>query len=798
MLKLTSRTITAVVLAIFLVLVLVLQFNYYMDTSAQRSKDDAYLMDKLFRWTSALNWVERLDYDLHLLYHSTGQRSSDVVIVEVNEISILDLGYFPFSRSIYRSLIEQLGAAGAKVVAFDITFPEKDRNALDDLNALREDLIQREGFDAASVKQVDERISSADTDEIFANGLAAAPLPVILGWSFAYEDKTGRLGLLKPPKDTLASLKRFQLKPRVQGVTRLDKEGNELPLVATINSMYDRRPVANIPFLMNALNTKGTIGHFLPSADDDSVIRRVPLLIEYDKVIQGSLALNASAAYYGEEATYFSDNGNLFVRGVKRDAEGKVQDGKLNVPLNGRGEMLAKYYGKERVFTYVEFSDVVGSKKTGKLPMSLEALKENFEGKIVFVGVTAVGLKDIRATPYSKDYPGVEVHATIASNILQNKFMVKDSRYFWVGALLILAFGLLSAWAVYTFHPMISFLVTALVMGIIQSGTHKYFINEGIVVPTILPSFACFMIFFTGMLYRYFTEEREKKMVRTAFGRYVSSAVVEEILKDQTKLRLGGQKRELTVMFVDLVGFTKISEHMDAGVVTTLLNEYFTRMTNILLSNKGTLDKYMGDGIMCFWGAPLELPNHAELACKTALEMQAELARINLEWKAKHGITIENRIGVHTGEMAVGNMGSDQVFSYTVMGDNVNLGSRLEGVNTVYGTRTIVSEATAKKAGESFLFRPLDKVQVKGKEDAVEILELVSIKELREPEWVHAFRTGLMHYRAAEWNDAESAFGACLTLKPGDGPSQIFVERIRDFRLVEPDDWQGVWKLSSK
>ena len=803
MLKLTSRTITALVLTLYLGLVVALQFNFYMDNHAQQNSADDYLMQKLFNWSEALKWVERLDYDLHLRWHNPGYRTDDVVIVEVNEISILDRGQFPFSRSVYRQFIDALSAAGAKVVAFDITFSEKERNGLADLNELREEVIKRDGFDSPVVRLIDERVLKADSDENLANALGAAKIPVVLGWSFADDDSSGKLDMLKADEETLKSLRQFQLKPRVQGVTRLDKSGRELPLVSTIRSMHGRRPVANIPFLMNALSGRSSIGHFMPSADSDSVIRRVPLLLEYDNVVQGSLALNAAAAYFEEEATYFSEDGKLSVRGVKRGANGQAQDGQLSVPLTARGELLAKFYGPERIFPYVEFSDVIGTdpadtSKVQKPPMSIEDLKKNFAGKIVFVGVTAIGLKDIRATPYSKDYPGVEVHATIASNVLQKKYMELDTRYFWTGALLILGFGLVCAWSVYSFHPVFSFLCATVSIGIIQFGAHSFFFDQGVVVPTILPSFACFTIFFTGMLYRYFTEEREKKMVRTAFGRYVSSAVVEEILKDQSKLRLGGQKRELTVMFVDLVGFTKISEHMDAGVVTTLLNEYFTRMTNILLRNKGTLDKYMGDGIMCFWGAPLELADHAELACRTALEMQAEIARINLEWKGKHGIVIENRIGVHTGEMAVGNMGSDQVFSYTVMGDNVNLGSRLEGVNTVYGTRTIVSAATAAKAGSSFLYRPLDKVQVKGKEDAVEILELVGLKEEREPEWVHAFRTGLKHYQAGEWNDAESAFGACLTLKPGDGPSQIFVERIRDFRLVEPDDWQGVWKLSSK
>jgi adenylate cyclase len=221
-------------------------------------------------------------------------------------------------------------------------------------------------------------------------------------------------------------------------------------------------------------------------------------------------------------------------------------------------------------------------------------------------------------------------------------------------------------------------------------------------------------------------------------------------------------------------------------------------MTNILLRNKGTLDKYMGDGLMCFWGAPLELVDHAPLACTTAIEMRQELQLINQEWKAKHGISIDFRIGVNTGVVSVGNMGSDQVFSYTVMGDHVNLGSRLEGVNTVYGTNIVVSAATAAKAGNGFLYRPLDRVTVKGREDCVDILELVSFALEREPEWVHAFRTGLKHYQSGEWSDAESAFGACLTLKPLDGPSQVFLKRIHAFRIAQPEDWAGVWKLSSK
>ena len=801
MLKLTPRTITAAILTFFVGLIFVQQLSFHI-MSTKADSDYDRLVKVIFQdtpWLNALSWVERVDYDVHLRFHNPGRRHNDVAVIEINEQSIFDLGYFPFSRSVYKTLIEKLELAGAKVVAFDITFSERERNALSQLQEFREELIQTQGYDSTALKLLEDRIFKVDSDEQLANALVSTKLPVIMGYSFADEDAS--LALKKSQnmaqddeklKEVKALMRDFQVRPRAQGVTRIGKDGRELPLVSSIDSMEDRRPVINLPDLMRSLNKRSGIGQFLPSADPDSVIRRVPLFVEYDGMILGSLAVHAAAAYLGEEVTYLAEGGSVSARGVVKGEGGRPVDGRLYAPLSPRGDMMARYYGGPRIFPYVEFSEIV----LGRL--SDEDLKARFGGKMVFVGVTAVGLKDIRATPFTRDYPGVEVHATVASNILQGSFMHRDSRFFWYGYAMLLLFGVLSAVAVYRFHPLASFVTTALMMAILQVGSHTFFFDHGVVVPTILPSLCCFAVFFSGMLYRYFTEEREKKVVRAAFGRYVSSAVVEEILKDQSKLRLGGQKKELTVMFVDLVNFTTIAEHLDAGVVTTLLNEYFTRMTRILLANKGTLDKYMGDGIMCFWGAPLDLPDHARMACKTALEMQAEVARINAEWRTKHGITIEIRVGVHTGDMAVGNMGSDQVFSYTVMGDAVNLGSRLEGVNTVYGTRIIVSSATAAKCGEGFLFRPLDRVQVKGKEDAVQILELVSMLEGREPEWVHAFRTGLKHYQAGEWDDAESAFGACLTLKPGDGPSQVFVERIRDFRIVQPDEWSGVWKLSQK
>ncbi len=799
MLKLTPRTITALILTIFVSAVLFQQYVWFLESDKVTDAAEARVHRRStdIARSFGLQWLDRLDYDLHLRSHNRGLPHPDVAVIEINERSLARYQYFPFRRSVYIDLIRRLEKAGAKVVAFDITFSGKERNAFEELNRLREELIQAQGFDSAAAQMVETRMLEVDSDERFSNALNETNIPVILGYSFADEDASRKANDLKDEEaerilaegETL--LHEYGIRP-LRNNTRLDKDGNELPLVSTLSKLDNQRPVLNLPQIVRSLNKSSGIGQFMPSIDDDSVIRRVPMIFEYKRAVLGSLALHATAAYLGEEPVYHFEDGELSLRSVARGADGKRSEGRLYAPLTPWGDMLVRFYGGEREFPYYEFSDVVDPAK------SEAELRKQFGGKMVFVGVTAIGLKDIRATPFTKDYPGVEVHATVASNLLQMKYMVRDTRFFLWGYALVILFGALSAVAVYRFHPIMSFAVSVLLIAILQVGANSFFFNNGVVVPTILPSLCAFTVFFAGVLYRYFTEEREKKVVRAAFSRYVSGAVVEEILKDQTKLRLGGQKKELTVMFVDLVGFTKIAEHLDAGVVTQLLNEYFTRMTSILLANQGTLDKYMGDGIMCFWGAPLDIADHARLACKTALEMRAELARINTEWKSRHNIVIENRIGIHTGDMAVGNMGSDQVFSYTVMGDNVNLASRLEGVNTVYGTHIVVSTHTAEQSGKEFLFRPLDKVRVKGRDESVEIMELVSAGEEKEPEWVHAFRVGLKHYRAGEWDDAESAFGACLSLKPGDGPSQVFVERIRDFRIVEPEEWSGVWKLSQK
>jgi adenylate cyclase len=772
MLQFTPRKITAFILLCFSALFGLKTFAYILQ---QYSHDQAGLHLEQLIDTSipALQWLERTDYDAHLRFYNPGSIAKDKIsIVEISERSIQKLGQFPFSRDIYARLISRMEEAGAKSVAFDIVFSESERNAgLQELVKLRE---QAKSQNNSISPMIEESIQRIDNDSAFAAALENAKVPVVMAFSFAGDQarKNNASQISKSAADAMTAfvLPSSQIN---QGAFSYDKSMDI--------------PVIPHEALMRAVRAPSTVGFFTASPDSDSVIRKTPVVMNFEGGYYGSLSVLAVAQYHGlnprerkSSPMIVGENGYWI-----RDEQGK-----LNIPVNAAGSLLIGYYGGERLFDYVEFADLLEDEGL--------KLKDKIKDRIIFIGVTAAGLKDIRATPFSPDYPGVEVHATLASNMLTNNYIVKDWRFYAVGMFLVLFGGALMAWASFRLHPAFAFLATLFGITVLQFGAQNFGFDQGVVVPTMVPSIQFIVLLFAGVLYRYFSQEKEKKFVRNALGRYVSGPVVEEILKDQSKLRLGGQKKVMTVMFCDMVGFTKLSESMDAAALTQLLNQFFTRMTAVILKNHGTLDKYMGDAIMCFWGAPLDEPKHAQLACQTALEMIQQLELVNQEWQEKYGFHIGIRLGINTGEMSVGNMGSDQVFSYTVLGDNVNLGSRLEGVNTVYGTTLLVSQSTYELAKDTFSFRHLDLVQVKGKEDAVNIYELLGFREQTQPEWLRFFELGLEHYRKAQWAEAEAAFKACQAQKPADIPTKIFLQRVEELKAWPPEAWDGVWKLSAK
>jgi adenylate cyclase len=330
----------------------------------------------------------------------------------------------------------------------------------------------------------------------------------------------------------------------------------------------------------------------------------------------------------------------------------------------------------------------------------------------------------------------------------------------------------------------------------------KYILfSRGIVVATVFPIIAVSVIYITMTFYKYFTEERKKKYLKATFSKYVSPAIVDEILKDPENIELGGRKQRMSVFFSDVRGFTTISEKLDPQVLSAVLNEYLTPMTNIVFNNKGTLDKYMGDAVMAFFGAPIYFPDHAKYACRCALQSIEKLKEIQLNFQQRGLPVIDIGIGINTSDMSVGNMGSDIVRSYTVMGDGVNLGSRLEGINKEYGTRIIISEFTYKEVESEFTCREVDWVRVKGKLQPIKIFELISegAASKDKQDLLTIYNEGYQLYREGRFNESLDAFKRALAIDANDPVSQLYMERCQEYIAeAPPQDWDGVFVMKTK
>jgi adenylate cyclase len=304
-------------------------------------------------------------------------------------------------------------------------------------------------------------------------------------------------------------------------------------------------------------------------------------------------------------------------------------------------------------------------------------------------------------------------------------------------------------------------------------------------------------------LYQYVLSQHEKRMIKGAFSHYVPEKVVSQILENPDKLTLGGEERIVTVMFSDVAGFTSISEKLTPAELVHLLNEYLTSMTDQILDHQGIIDKYEGDAIMAEFGMPVPYDNHAYMACKAALSMQTELRNLRKKWKDENKPLLTARIGINTGEVIVGNMGSRNVFDYTVMGDHVNLGSRLEGANKFYGTSIMISEYTHSLVNDDFYTRELDLIRVKGKEKPIKVYELIASKDIqleqRFQEMLEIYTKGLNHYKAQEWDNAIDCFEACLKIRPNDTPSSEYRSRCIEYKFNSPGaDWDGVTVMKEK
>jgi adenylate cyclase len=530
------------------------------------------------------------------------------------------------------------------------------------------------------------------------------------------------------------------------------------------------------------INAGLSAGHanFIP--DEDGVARWSHLGVKFNEKFYPTLSFRPVYDIIdGQDIRYSATENLITVEGNEKS---------IHIPVDEKGRFLIRYQGGYKVFRTISFYDVFDRR--------LQA--ETFSDKIVLFGTSLAGLYDLRVTPVNSRFPGVAIHANLIYSLLNEDFFTQASDMLWLG--IVVAFGFLFAFLFGKMRPVFAIVLGIFLVLAYLVSAFLVFEFEGLWLPIIEPMLTVLVAFGTTFSYRYITEEKNKRFLRGVFSHYVTPSVVNELLANPDKIKLGGERKNCTVMFSDVAGFTSISEKMAPEDLVHLLNEYLTQMTNIVFKYDGMLDKYEGDAIMAVFGAPVELKNAALNGVLCALEMQRELVNLRAKWKAENQPELRARIGLNSGPMVVGNMGSESRFDYTVMGDSVNLGARLESANKQYGTYIMLGENTYEEVKSEILCRKLDMIRVKGKQEPVSVFEAIAelaVASDKERQLVEMFASGYAAYLMQKWDRAEAQFKAILEIYPDDAPTLTYIKRIQVIKTEAPlPDWDGVFDMLTK
>ncbi|MBW2312309.1 MAG: adenylate/guanylate cyclase domain-containing protein [Deltaproteobacteria bacterium] len=719
---------------------------------------------------SFLELLELKTMDLRFISRGVRAPGGTVVLAVIDEKSLDAEGKWPWPRSKIAELIDYLSEDGAKVIGFDIGFWEPDQNSnLAFIQQLESKIGGLRLKNKALNRFLEESRLLADNDLILANAIKRSKAKVVLGYFFHMS-----------PEDLGYQMDEETVSDRISQIGKSRYPVQFFHRGTDIEPFYEAYvPESNLPILNEAADSSG---YFTIIPDPDGVVRWSPLVMKCGEEIFAPISIMC--------IWHYLDGPQLIARVAPYGIEG-VQLGTINIPTNETGQMMINYLGPPQTFTHYPVTDIINN----KYPIG------EFKGKIVLVGATAVGMYDIRNTPFSPVYPGPEVHATVIDNILRGQFLDRPEWTKIFDLMAIILVGIFMGFVV----PRLSavkgiFFAIGLFIAYIFLARYL-FVSHGLWFNMIYPLAALVILYISLTIYRYLTEERERRKIKGAFTYYVSSSVVNEMLKHPEKLKLGGDRKELSILFSDIRGFTTIAEGMSPEELVHLLNEYLTVMTDIVFKYDGTLDKYMGDAIMAIYGAPLDLPDHPSRACRSALEMMRELKKLNEKWVAEGKKPMDIGIGINTGPMMVGNMGSEQRFDFTVMGDSVNLGSRLEGANKSYKTNVIISEYTYERVKDEFLCMELDSVRVKGKKEPVKIYNLAGLKDLPEVQHqtITRFNQGISLYRAQKWDDAIQVFENITAMDPNLYAAQVYIQRCHKLKKnPPPPEWDGVYVMTTK
>jgi len=673
--------------------------------------------------------------DNAFIYRGELPADKRIVIIDVDEKSLKALGQWPWSRNKIARILENLRDSDAAIIGIDMVFAEKDSSS--PINIAKEANIPLEDLQ--------------DFDKILAETLTQTP--TITGFTFNFEEHIKNEA------------------PTSNAMFIQHGKGEEEHLFVA------RGITTNVPILQEASFSSGSFNTF---PDSDGIVRYVPLLFSYDETIYPSLALEMVRALLGESQVdiYYDENG---VSGI--------MIGDLEIPTDAYGRLFINYRGGAKSYHYISALDIYNN--------NFEA--EDIKGSITLLGTSAAGLLDLRATPFESVYPGVEVHANAIDNLINSDIIASPSYVKGITMSAIVVSVLISALIITFATPLLSF---GLVLGFLMLETNYFYsmlIDEQILPNFAYPLFGTLITVFMLTFMKVYFENRQKMLISDKFSKKVSPQVAAKLLKNSQDA-FSVAEVEVTIFFSDIRDFTSISEGFEnPKILIDYLNTYMSPMSQIIIDHEGTIDKYIGDAIMAYWNAPLEVKNHADKALSAAIKQIEALETLNKTLKEKSYPEIRIGIGLHTGSAIVGEMGSEGRSDYTVIGDTINLGSRIEGLCKPYGAKILISEQTKIQLTKSYKIREVDRVQVKGKEKAVTIYEVLGFgvfegKDLSVQEY---YIQGRALYKEAKFKEAYALFFKAYELEDSK-LFTLYMDRCAQNQEKDIKDIESVYKFTTK
>lgn len=707
------------------------------------------------------NLLELAALDVRFRIRGPVSPGNSVAIVAVDEVSLQELGRWPWSRRTLNLLLRRLAEARPRVLALDVLFiePEPSRES-EDLEELRAALGEAAQGNPKGLgplmKFLEEKKAEyvEFTQTLLASGNGVLPL------FFRFEGP--------PMGQPLEGFPPPELLPR----STVPLEPGEARRISALQARWLLGP------LLPLARAAKRLGHVNAGLDAAGGTRWEVLLVEYGGRLYPSLGLQAAAEYWGADPlqSWVAPDRGIYLGGRW-------------VPADEHLRMALNFYGPEGSFPVYPARDVLA----GRVP------EGELKDRVVFVGATAAALLDRSPTPFSASLPGVERHATVVANLLQGTPLIRETWMRFLDAAAILLVGLaLALWLPRLPAVAGGFVAGALVL-LYLSILQFLFVRYRLWLDSVGSLLGAAGVYASVLTYRSLAEQRERQFVRQAFSQYLSPEVIDELLADPSRLRLGGETRVLTTLFIDVEDSTAFAERVGPEDLVEWLNRYFTSLTDVIFKWGGTVDKIVGDAMVAFFGAPLPQTDHAQRACHTALDILERVKGLEAPWQkvGLHGLRL--RIGLSSGPMVVGNMGSSTRMVYTVSGDPVNLCARLQKANKIYGTEILLSDPTEREVEDAFELREIDAVRVRGKQRQVLLYELVGVKGRLDPVSQEAFqryREGLALYRQGRWSEAAREFEGGAHLLPRDGPCRVMASRCRDFlESPPPSDWDGAFLI---